>query len=192
LGYVIPISSRSNQLTGKGSFFLQASWQGTDWEQEISQNIIGEGKISLTDGTIKSEGPLSEILRILGKSEKIQFDRILCPFRLGEGKIYDNTIQVTGPDVELAFQGWTSLTYDPEKKGNPIKYTVTGASFKQSPGKDAKKSLPFLGNNAPAIPIVIKGTVQKPKVSVKFSKAKKFFKKFFNPPKKSSSDLEGT
>ncbi|HJX31285.1 MAG TPA: AsmA-like C-terminal region-containing protein [Thermodesulfobacteriota bacterium] len=192
LGYVIPISSRSTQLTGKGSFFLQASWQGTDWEQEISRNVRGEGKISLNDGTIKSEGALSEILSVLGKSDTIQFDQILSPFRLGEGKIYDNTIQVTGPDIELALQGWTSLIYDPEKKGNPIKYKVTGASLKQSLGKDAQKILPFLGNNDSTIPMVISGTVQKPKVSVKFPKAKKFFKDFFNPPKDSFRDLDET
>ena len=192
LGYVIPISSRSTQLTGKGSFFLQASWQGTDWEQEISRSIRGEGKISLNDGTIKSEGALSEILSVLGKSETIQFDQILSPFRLGEGKIYDNTIQVTGPDIELALQGWTSLIYDPEKKGNPIKYKVTGASLKQSLGKDAQKILPFLGNNDATIPMVITGTVQKPKVSVKFRKAKEFFKDFFNPSKDSFRDLDET
>jgi hypothetical protein len=192
LGYVIPISSHSTQLTGKGSFSLQASWKGTDWEQEISRSIIGEGKIILNNGTIKSEIALSEILRVLGKSETIQFDQILCPFRLGEGRIYDNTIQVTGHDIELSLQGWTSLTYDPEKKGNPIKYTVTGVSLKQSQGKDVKKNLPFLGNGDAPIPIVIRGSVQKPKVSVKFPKAKKFFKDFFNPHKDSSHDLEET
>ena len=128
----------------------------------------------------------------MGKSETIHFDQILCPFRLGEGRIYDNTIQVTGPDIELALQGWTSLTFDPEKKGNPIKYTVTGASLKQSLGKDAQKLLPFLSGEDATIPIYIKGTVQKPKVSVKFRKAKEFFKDFFNPSKDSSRDLDGT
>jgi hypothetical protein len=192
LGYVIPISSHSTELTGKGSFFLQASWQGTDWEQEISKSVVGEGKITLHDGTIRSKGAMSEILRFFGKSETIQFDQILCPFRIGEEKIYDNTIRVTGPDIELAVQGWTSLIYDPEKKGNPIKYTVTGASLKQSLGKDAQKILPFLGGENATIPIYIKGTVQKPKVSVKFPKSKEFFKDFFNPPKNSSHDLDKT
>ena len=191
LGYVIPISSHSTELTGQGSFFLQASWQGSRWEPEINRSIIGEGKISLNDGTIKSEGALSEILSVLGKSDTIQFDQILSPFRLGEGKIYENTIRVTGKDIELELQGWTSLIYDPEKKGNPLKYKVTGDSLKKSLGRDAQKILPFLGNSNATIPIVITGTVQKPKVSVKFPKAKKFFKEFLNPSRDSVSDLRG-
>ncbi|WAC08394.1 MAG: hypothetical protein OS130_04160 [Thermodesulfobacteriota bacterium] len=191
LDYVIPIRSRSRQLTGKGFFSFQTSWQGFDWEQEISRSIVGTGKISLEDGSVETEGVLSEILTVLGKSESIQFDQVQSPFRLGEGKIYDNTIQVNGPDIEITFQGWTSLIYDPEKKGNPIRYAVTGASFKNFPGKDAQKILPFLSGENGAIPIYIKGTVQKPKVSVKFRKAKKFFKDFFNPSKNSFHDLEG-
>ena len=111
----------------------------------------------------------------MGKSETIQFDQILSPFRLGEGKIYDNTIQVTGPDIELALQGWTSLIYDPEKKGNPIKYKVTGASLKQSLGKDAQKILPFLGNNDATIPIVITWYRTKAESIRKISQGKKIF-----------------
>ena len=180
LGYVIPISSRSRQLTGKGFFSFQTSWQGFDWEQEISRSIVGTGKISLEDGSVESEGVLSEILKVLGKPEAIPFDQILTVFHLGDEKIYNDTVQLNSKDLTLELKGWTSLVYDPEKRGNPIKYTVTGASLKNLLGKDAQKFLPFFsGENAP-IPIYIKGTVQKPKVSVKFPKAKDFFKDFFN------------
>jgi hypothetical protein len=192
LGYVIPpISTHSTQLSGKGVFSFQASWQGADWEQEISTSIVGAGKISLNDVSVQSEGTLSEILTVLGKSEKVHFDQILTVFHLGNGKIYNNTLKINSKDLSLELKGWTSLVYDPEKKGNPINYSVTGDSFKNFLGKDAQKFLSFLSDSDATIPIHIKGTVQKPKVSVKFPKAKKFFKDFFNPSNDSSHDLEG-
>jgi hypothetical protein len=191
LGYVIPISSPSRQLTGKGFFSFQTSWQGVDWEQEISRSIVGTGKISLKDGSVRSEGVLSEILKVLGKPETIPFDQILTLFHLGDEKIYNDPIQLNSKDLTLELKGWTSLVYDPEKKGNPIKYTVTGASLKNFLGKDAQKILPFLSGENATIPIYIKGTVQKPKVSVKFPKAKEIFKDFFNSSNNSFRDLNG-
>ena len=181
LGYVVPISSNSTQFTGKGDFSLEATWHGTHWEPEISRSITGKGVVNLYEGTLQSRDSLSTILKFLGKPDTIQFDQIVSPFSLGEGKIYDNTIQVTGEDIQLKLQGWTSLVYDPEKKGNPIEYRVTGDSLRQSLGKDAQKILPFLSGEDATIPVVITGTVQKPKVSVKFPKAKKIFKDFFKP-----------
>ena len=122
------------------------------------QKYQGRGKISLNDGTVKSEGALSEILNVLGKSETVQFDQILSSFRLGEGKIYDDTVKLNRPDLKLEVKGWTSLVYDPEKKGNPIKYNVTGASLKQSLGKDVQKFLPFLGGRGSCYTDFISGT----------------------------------
>ena len=190
LGYVIPIGSRYTLFSGKGFFSFQTSWKGADWEQEISTSIVGAGKISLHDVSVQSEGALSEILKVLGKSE-IRFDQILTLFHLGGGKIYNDTLKINSKDLSLELKGWTSLVYDPEKKGNPINYSVTGDSLKNFLGKDAQKFLSFLSDSDVTIPIHIKGTVQKPKVSVKFPKAKKFFKDFFNPSNNSSRDLDG-
>ena len=181
LGYIVPISSNSTQFTGKGNFSLEAAWRGTHWEQEISRSITGKGVVRLREGTLQSQDSLSAILKFLGKPETIQFNQILSPFRLGEEKIYDNTIQVTGKDIQLELKGWTSLVYDPEKKGNPIEYQVTGDSLKKFLGKDAQKILLFLSGEDAFIPVHITGTVQKPKVSIKSPEVKKIFKGFFGP-----------
>ena len=180
LGYIVPISSNSSQFTGKGDFSLDATWHGTNWETEISRSITGRGVVSIHEGTLQSPDSLSAILKFLEKPTTLQFDQILSPFLLGQGKIYDNNIQVTGKDIQLELNGWTSLVYDPEKKGNPIKYRVAGDSFEQSLGRDAQKILPFLNGEDAAIRVVITGTVQKPKVSIKAPKAKDFFKGFFS------------
>ena len=181
LGHIIPISSQSSKLTGKGNFTLEASWQGTKWEGEINRSIAGGGRVSLNDGTLRSEKVLSVILNALGRPETIQFDEIFTNFRLQDGRIYNDDIQVIGKDINLKLQGWTSLIYDQYKKGNPMEYTVGGESIKQLMGKDGEKVLSFMGGT---IPVNIGGTVQKPKVSIKMPSVKDILPGLFSPRKR--------
>ena len=185
LGYIIPvlITSSSGKLTGKGNFSIQASWQGIDWDKEISRTITGKGILSLNEGMLRSEDVLSVILKSFGKPETLQFDQILTGFRIGDGKIYSDDIQVNGKDLKFSLQGWTSLIYDPSQKGNPMEYTVRGDFLKQSLGKDGKKVLSLLGGEELFIPVVIGGTVQKPRVSIKMPRLKDFFRGIFSLPK---------
>jgi hypothetical protein len=184
LGYVVPIliTSSSGNLSGEGSFSVQTSWQGTDWDSEVSRSIIGKGTLNLKNGILKSEDVLSVILKSFGKPETIEFEEILTGFRLGEGKIFNDNIQVNGKDLKIGLRGWTALAYDPSKKGNPMDYTVTGDFLKGSLGRDGEKVLAILGGGEPAVPVGIGGTVQKPKVSIKMPKAGDLLKGLFAPP----------
>jgi len=181
LGYIIPILiiSPSGELSGKGNFSVQASWQGTDWASEISRTINGKGKLSLNDGILKSEDVLSLILKALGQPETLQFEELLTNFRLADEKIYNDNIQVNGESLKFGLQGWTSLVYDPSQKGNPMEYTVTGDAFEKSLGKDAQKILSILGGGETIVPVGIGGTVQKPRVSIKMPKPKDLLQGIF-------------
>ncbi len=173
LGYIVPvlIMPSSGRLSGKGNFSVQAAWQGMNWESEISRTVQGKGKLSLKDGIIRSQNVLSLILKSFGEPEALQFEEILTGFRLGEGKIYNDKIQVNGKDLDFTIQGWTSLRYEPSRKGNPLEYTVKGNFLKKSLGKDAEKVLSILGGGEPMVPVVINGTVQKPRISIKMPRA---------------------
>ncbi|MBW1678589.1 MAG: hypothetical protein JRJ08_00345 [Deltaproteobacteria bacterium] len=178
LGYIVPvlIVSPSGRLSGKGNFSIQASWNGTDWDKEVSRTITGKGTLSLNDGILQSKDVLAQILKTFGKPETLQFEQILTGFRLGDGRIYNDNIQVNGKDLEFGLQGWTSLVYVPSRKGNPMEYTVTGDFLKKSLGKDGQKVLSLLSGGESTIPISITGTVQKPKVSMKMPKIEDLFR----------------
>jgi hypothetical protein len=113
-----------------------------------------------------------------------EFEQILTGFRLSDGKIYNDDIQVNGKDVDLNIRGWTSLAYVPSKEGNPLEYSVAGDLIERSLGRDAKKVFSALGGAEDTIPIAIGGTVQKPRVVIKMPKAQDLIRGLFNIPKK--------
>lgn len=178
LGYIIPIliTTSEGTLSGKVNLSAQASWQGFEWDSEISRTINGKGNLSVSEGTVQSRNILAEILKLAGQSEKLEFEQILTGFRLSDGKIYNDDIQVNGDVLDLNLKGWTSLAYLPSQQGNPLEYAVTGDWIDKSLGRDAKKVLSVLGGGDTTIPIVISGTVQKPHVTIKKPKVEDVFK----------------
>ena len=186
LGYIVPILiiPDEGRLTGKGSVSAALAWQGFDWETEMVKTIKGTGRLRLSDGSILSQNVLSEILKAFGKPEKLQFDEILTNFRLSEEKVYNDNIQLNGKDLNLNLKGWTSLAHVPSQKGNPMEYSVTGDLIQKSIGKDAEKVLSILGGGEANIPVVIAGTIQNPRVSIKLPKAADIFKGIFSPLQK--------
>jgi hypothetical protein len=186
LGYIIPILTMPSegQLSGKGNLSAAVSWQGFDWESEMAKTIKGTGTVRLSDGSVLSQNVLSEILKAFGKPEKLQFDQILTNFRFAEEKVYNDNIQLNGKDLDLNLNGWTSLAYVPSQKGNPLEYSVTGDFIQRSLGRDAEKVLSVLGGGEAKIPVVIAGTVQNPRVTLKMPKAGDLLKGIFGPSKK--------
>jgi hypothetical protein len=186
LGYIIPLLAMpaDGRLSGKGNVSAALSWQGFDWESEIVKTIKGTGSLRLSDGSVISQNVLSEILKSFGKPEKLQFDQILTNFRLAEGKVYNDNIQLNGKDLDLNLNGWTSLAYVPSQKGNPLEYSVTGDFIQRSLGGEAEKVLSILGGGEAKIPVVIAGTLQKPRVTIKMPKAGDLLKGIFGPSKK--------
>ncbi len=181
LGYMIPLFiAPSGQVTGQGNFSAQASWQGTDWEQEVSRTISGKGVVRVTDGLIRGQGVLLQLLQHFSKAESFAFKEIMTSFRLADGKVYNDKILVDGEDLDFQLQGWTSLSYVAEKDGNPMDYTVSG-DFIKGLGGDAQKILSALGGGEQAIPIGIAGTVQNPRVSVKLPKTRDLFQQLLKP-----------
>ena len=181
LGYIVPvlIATSEGNLSGKANVSAQASWQGFEWDSEISRTIKGKGNLSVRDGIVKSRNVLAEILKFAGQSETLRFEEILTAFRLSDGKIFNDNIQLNGKDLDLNLKGWTSLVYVPSQKGNPLEYSVTGDFIDKSLGRDAKKVLSVLGGGEGAIPIVIAGTVQSPRVTIKKPKAEDLFRGLF-------------
>ena len=186
LGYIVPvlITTSEGNLSGKANVSAQASWQGFEWDSEISRTIKGKGNLSVRDGTVQSQNVLAEILKFAGQSETFQFEQILTAFRLSDGKIFNDNIQLNGKDLDLNLKGWTSLAYVPSQKGNPLEYSVTGDFIGKSLGRDAEKVLSVLGGGEAAIPIVIAGTVQSPRVTIKRPKAEDLFRGLFKSPQK--------
>ena len=186
LGYIIPILiiPPSGQLSGKGNLSAQASWQGTSWNSEIAKTINGEGELTLNDGTISSQNVLSQVLKYFGKPETLKFKQISTAFRLKDEKIYNDNIQVNGEDLNFQIKGWTSLTYIASQNGNPMEYSVTGDFLEESLGRDAKKVLSIIGGGEPVIPVVIAGTVQKPKIAIKMPKVGDLIRGIFGSDKK--------
>lgn len=172
LGYFIPILiiPPDGELSGKGAFSSQANWQGVSWDL-ISKTVNGKGTLNLKDGTIQSKNVVSLILRYYGQPESLHFKHISTGFRLADGKIYNDDIKVGGKELDFNIKGWTSLAYVNSQKGNPMEYSFSGDFSKLSLGKGAEKVLSFLGEEKQTIPIVIAGTVQQPKVSIKMPKA---------------------
>ena len=181
LGYIVPvlITTSEGSLSGKANASVKASWQGFEWDPEISRTIKGKGNLSVRDGTVQSQNVLAEILKFAGQSETFQFEQILTAFRLSDGKIFNDNIQLNGKDLDLNLKGWTSLAYVPSQKGNPLEYSVTGDFIDKSLGRDAKKVLSILGGGEGTIPIVIAGTVQNPRVTIKKPKAEDLFRGLF-------------
>jgi hypothetical protein len=186
LGYIVPvlITTSEGNLSGKVNVSAQASWQGFEWDSEISRTIKGKGNLSVRDGTVQSQNVLAEILKFAGQSQTFQFEQVLTAFRLADGKIFNDNIQLNGKDLDLNLKGWTSLAYIPSKQGNPLEYSVTGDFIDRSLGRDAKKVLSVLGGEEGAIPIAIAGTVQSPRVTIKKPKAEDLFRGLFKSPQK--------
>jgi hypothetical protein len=186
LGYIVPIliTTSEGKLSGKANVSAQASWQGFDWDSEISRTINGKGKLSVRDGTVQSRNVLAEILKYAGQSETLQFEEILTAFRLSDAKIYNDNIQLNSKDLDLNLTGWTSLAFVPSKKGNPLEYSVSGDLIERSLGRDAKKVFSVLSGGEGTIPIVIAGTVQKPRVTIKKPKVEDVFRGLFKSRKK--------
>jgi hypothetical protein len=186
LGYIIPILiiPPSGQLSGKANLSAQASWQGTSWDSEIGKTINGEGELILNDGTIRSQNVLSQVLKSFGKPETLKFKQISTSFRLKDEKIYNDNVQVNGDDLNFNIKGWTSLVYIASQNGNPMEYSVTGDFLEESLGRDAKKVLSIIGGGEPVIPVVIAGTVQKPKIAIKMPKAGDLIQEIFGSDKK--------
>ncbi|HNR13341.1 MAG TPA: AsmA-like C-terminal region-containing protein [Thermodesulfobacteriota bacterium] len=192
LGYIIPIFiGPSGTLSGEGSYSLQAAWEGFDWDTDMSRTITGKGELRLADGTIQSQGVLYQILRSFDKRESFSFDEITSTFHMGEGMLYNDKTQVKGEDLDFSLQGWTSLVYVPAKEGNPMEHTVSG-DFVSRLGEDAQKTLSALGGGTEAIPIVIAGTVQDPKVTVKMPKVRDILKGLTQPSEPSEEKQEGS
>jgi len=186
LGYIIPILiiPPSGQLSGKANLSAQASWQGTSWNSEIAKTINGEGELILNDGAIRSQNVLSQVLKSFGKPETLKFKQILTVFRLKDEKIYNDNVQVNSEDLNFQIKGWTSLTYIASQNGNPMEYSVTGDFLSESLGRDAEKVLSIIGGGKPVIPVVIAGTVQKPKIAIKMPKAGDLIHGIFGSDKK--------
>lgn len=182
LEYVLPFLNiqPSGRLSGKCDFSIHASCKGTDFESEIVKTLGGYGNISLKHGTVTGSRLLSVILKAAGESDTLAFEEIFTDFRLADGKIYNDNITVNGKALDLIVKGWTSLSYDPLAKGNPIRYTLEGDFFQKNLGRDAKKVLSFLGGVNTQVPFEITGTVQRPKVSIKKTETKELIKGIFD------------
>ncbi|MDR4499550.1 MAG: AsmA family protein [Candidatus Scalindua sp.] len=162
LAYIIPIlSARDGEMSGKLNMDISAQGKGLDWQEELSKTLKAEGNISIRDGLIKGDKILSQIIR----HEAFQFDELTAPIKVEDGKIFTENVQVNGREFDIGLSGWTSFD-------GRMEYMVESEAVAKYLGGDAEKILGMLGKGS-KLPIVITGTVEKPRITFKLPKSEK-------------------
>lgn len=164
LGQFIPtLSEHEGEMSGTLNMDLEAQGKGLDWQEELSKTLSAEGNISIKNGLIKGDKVLSRII----KDESFKFEELTTPVRIKEGKIYTEDLQINGSKLDIGLSGWTAFD-------GRIEYTVESEVLAKYIGGDAENILRMLGKGS-HLPIVITGTVDKPKVALKMPKSKEGF-----------------
>ena len=159
LAYVMPILPASDgQMSGTLNMTLTAQGKGLNWQDELSKSLNAVGEINITDGYIKGDKIISNIL----KREEYSFDDIITQFKINDEKIFVDNLKVNSKDFNMGLSGWTSFD-------GRIEYTADAEIVGKYIGGDAEKILGMLGKGS-KLPIVITGTVNNPRLAFKWPK----------------------
>ncbi|MEE9604610.1 MAG: AsmA-like C-terminal region-containing protein, partial [Candidatus Scalindua sp.] len=159
LAYVMPILPASDgQMSGMLNMTLTAQGKGLNWQDELSKSLNAVGEINITDGYIKGDKIISNIL----KREEYSFDDIITQFKINDEKIFVDNLKVNSKDFNMGLSGWTSFD-------GRIEYTADAEIVGKYIGGDAEKILGMLGKGS-KLPIVITGTVNNPRLAFKWPK----------------------
>jgi hypothetical protein len=105
---------------------------------------------------------MSKILKALGGRGEYEFDKITTRFVIADSKISNDNISVNGKEFDIGLSGWTSFD-------GRIEYSADAEALSKHVGRDARKILGALSQGS-KLPIVVSGTINKPKLSFKWPK----------------------
>ncbi len=163
LAYIVPVlAAPDGKISGKLSMTFDAKGNGLNWQDDLSKSLNGQGEFDIKDGHIKGGKITSKILKTFGKGGEYEFDNISTRFVIKESKIFNDDISINGKDFNIGLSGWTSfdgrLEYSADAK---VMGDLIGGDFKRILGGMSKGS---------KLPIVVTGTVSKPKLAFKWPK----------------------
>ncbi|GAX62170.1 hypothetical protein SCALIN_C28_0374 [Candidatus Scalindua japonica] len=163
LAYIVPIlSAPEGKLSGKLNMQFSATGTGLDWQDDLSKSLDGDGEIEIKDGYVRGGKVTSKILKALGKGSEYEFDKITTRFVISDSKISNDDISVNGKEFNIGLSGWTSFD-------GRIEYSADAKVLSKHAGRDGKKIIGVLSQGS-KLPIVVTGTIDKPKLSFKWPK----------------------
>ncbi|MBT3877658.1 MAG: AsmA family protein [Candidatus Scalindua sp.] len=163
LAYIVPVlAAPDGKLSGQLNMQFKAKGNGLDWQDDLSKSLNGEGEIEIKDGHIKGGRVTSKIIKALGKSGEYEFDKITTRFVISDSKIINDDISVNGKEFDIGLSGWTSFD-------GRIEYSADAEALSEHVGRDGRKILGALSQGS-TLPIVVTGTIDKPKLSFKWPK----------------------
>ncbi len=163
LAYIVPVlAAPDGKLSGQLNMQFEAKGNGLDWQDDLSKSLNGKGEIEIKDGHIKGGRVTSKIMKALGKSGEYEFDEITTSFVISDSKIINDDISVNGKEFDIGLSGWTSFD-------GRIEYSADAEALSKHVGRDGRKILGALGQGS-KLPIVVTGTIDKPKLSFKWPK----------------------
>ena len=166
LAYIVPVlAAPDGKISGKLSMMFKVKANGLNWQDELSKSIHtfggeDENQINIKDGHIKGGKITSKILKTFGKGGEYKFDNITTKFRISDSKIFNDDISINGKDFNLGLSGWTSFD-------GRLEYSADAELLDKYVGRDAKK---ILGSMGTKLPIVVTGTINKPRLAFKWPK----------------------
>jgi hypothetical protein len=163
LAYIVPVlAAPEGKLSGKLNMQLKANGNGLNWKDDLSKSLNGEGEIEVKDGYIKGGKVTSKILNAVGGRGEYEFDKITTRFVISDSKIINDDISVNGKEFDIGLSGWTSFD-------GRIEYSANAEALSKHVGRDGRKILGALSQDS-TLPIVVTGTIDKPKLSFKWPK----------------------
>jgi uncharacterized protein involved in outer membrane biogenesis len=163
LAYIVPVlAAPDGTISGKLSMQFSANGNGLNWQDDLSKSLNGQGEIDIKDGYIKGGMITSKILKTFGKGGEYNFDDITTRFVISDSKITNDDISINGKDFNIGLSGWTSFD-------GQLEYSADAEAVGKLIGGDAGRILGGMSNGT-KLPIVITGTINKPRLAFKWPK----------------------
>ncbi|MDV5166390.1 MAG: AsmA-like C-terminal region-containing protein [Candidatus Scalindua sp.] len=163
LAYIAPVlAAPEGKLTGALNMQFKAKGNGLNWQNDLSKSLSGEGEIDIKDGYIRGGKVMSKVLKAIGGKREYEFEQIITRFVIEDSKIINDDINVNGKEFDIGFSGWTSFD-------GRIEYSADAEGLGSHLGGDAGKILGSFSEGS-KLPIVVTGTIDRPRLSFKWSK----------------------
>ncbi|MCP4252447.1 MAG: AsmA family protein [Candidatus Scalindua sp.] len=163
LAYIVPVlAAPEGKLTGTLNMQFNAKGNGLNWQDDLSKSLKGEGEIDIKDGYVKGGKVMSKVLEAIGGKREYEFEQIITRFVIEDSKVINDDISVNGEEFDIGLSGWTSFD-------GRIEYSADAEGLGNHLGGDAEKILGAFSGGA-KLPIVVTGTINKPKLSFKWPK----------------------
>ena len=167
----IALMPAKNFLEGVLTAQLKLAGQGLTWTA-IRQTLSGEGNLQITNARFTPPDAMPEprrevtIISPLGKMttyinlKRHAFNAVEAIFRIGQGKVYSDHLQLSGNDIQILAKGYLGLDQSLSYNGNLVlsgkrasERTILAAFLRDIHGRIT-------------LPFTVKGTVHDPKILV--------------------------